>query len=216
MSEEVVLHTTVRETLGKRANRKLRQAGQIPAVLYGHGQENVNLAIPAGELEAMIRHGTKVVEVRGAVQDSALIKEVQWDAFGHDVLHVDLTRVSAEEAVDVTIAIELVGDAPGTHEGGILEQHLHELEIRCPVKSIPEKFEVKVNQLHVGQSLSAADVPLPPGATLVTDPDELLASCQETAPVAEEEVEEEAVAEGAEPEVIGKKEKEEAEGESSE
>ena len=127
-----VLHATTRTGLGTRESRRLRSQGQVPVVLYGHGEESLNLAIPHGEVEAMIRHGSKLVNIEGAVTESAFVKEVQWDAFGVEVLHMDLTRVSAEEAVDVVIAVSLVGEAPGAKQGGRVDHVTHEVEIRCP------------------------------------------------------------------------------------
>ena len=95
-----VLNVSLRKGLGKRESRRLRDQGRTPAVLYGHGLENMNLSVSSQELAATVRHGAKLVDVRGDVTDSALIKDVQWNTFGTEVLHVDLTRVSAEEAVE--------------------------------------------------------------------------------------------------------------------
>ena len=203
MSE--VLHATIREGLGTRASRRLRQQGQVPVILYGHGEECVNLAVPASEVNAMIRHGSKLVSVEGAVSDSAFVKEVQWDPFGLEVLHMDLTRVSAHEAVEVVIAVALVGEAPGAKQGGRVDHVTHEIEIQCPAGQIPERFEVKINSLELGQTITAGSIELPSGATLMTDPDRVIATCEEVAAEVEAE-EEEAAATGAEPEVIGRKE----------
>ena len=205
-----LLHASVRSSLGKRDTRRLRKDGQIPAVLYGHGLENLNLAVSAHEIEAAIRHGAKLVDLQGDVADSALIKEVQWDTLGTKVLHVDFARVSAEEAVDVMVGIELVGDAPGTKEGGLIKQPTHELHIRCPAGAIPDKFEVRINALGLGQAIAAREIELPAGATLLSDPDAVVASCEEPKVLVEEEV---AVAVEGEPEVIGRKPEEEEESE---
>jgi large subunit ribosomal protein L25 len=204
-----VLNVTIRKGLGKRDSRRLRDQGRTPAVLYGHGLENVNLSVCSQELAATVRHGAKLVDVRGDVSDSALIKDVQWNTFGTEVLHVDLTRVSAEEAVEVTVAVTLVGEAPGAKQGGIVEHFLHEVEIRCPAGKLPDRFAVRINELNLGQAILAKDLVLPAGAELLSDPDAVVATCQ--APLA---VEEEAVvpSEGAEPELIRRKEEEEDEG----
>ena len=142
-----VLNVAVREECGTRAVRRIRNAGHIPAVLYGHGQPNVNLSIPAKDVTTAIRHGSKLVDLQGGVNESALIRVVQWDAFGVDVLHLDLTRVSAGETVQVSVAVELRGEAPGARAGGLVEHLIHELEIECPVTAIPDKFELSVNDL---------------------------------------------------------------------
>ncbi|MFV1965595.1 MAG: 50S ribosomal protein L25 [Pirellulaceae bacterium] len=202
MSE--VLHAAIREGLGTRESRRLRLRGHVPAVLYGHGEESLSLAIPHGEVEAIIRHGSKLVSIEGAVTDSAFVKEVQWDPFGLEVLHLDLTRVSAEESVEVVIAVELVGEAPGAKQGGRVDHVTHEVEIRCPAGRIPEKFKIKINALELGQSITVAALELPEDATMLTPLDRVVATCEEVA--AEVEDEEAGAATGVEPEVIGRKE----------
>ena len=91
------LHVETRKSVGKRNNIRLRRAGRVPAVLYGHGEESVNLALSADECEASLRHGAKVVDLDGAASGKALLQDVQWDTFFHQVLHVDLLRVRAGE-----------------------------------------------------------------------------------------------------------------------
>ena len=195
------LNVAVREQLGTNHTRRLRRSGQVPAILYGHGEKNVNLAIAATEVNGAIRHGTKVVEIRGAVTDSALIRDVQWDAFGSTVLHLDLTRVSADEKVHVTVHVELRGEAPGLREGGVVEHVTHEVEIECAVNALPDKLVVSVNDLHLGQSIVASDLELPKGATLLSDADAVIVHVIE--PSVEVEGADVVGADGAEPEVIG-------------
>ena len=149
----VILNPTKREELGTSRARRLRRAGQIPAVLYGHGEANVNLAVPAGDILQAIRHGDKLVEIRGAANESALIREVQWDAFGTEVLHLDLTRVSADESVEVTVTVDLRGEAPGTKQGGVIEHVTHEITLVCPAAAIPDRLEISINALGCGASI---------------------------------------------------------------
>lgn len=203
------LNVAVREQLGTNHTRRLRKAGHIPAILYGHGEKNVNLAIAATEVNSAIRHGTKVVDIRGAVTDSALIRDVQWDALGSVVLHLDLTRVSADEKVEVTVQVELRGEAPGLREGGVVEHVTHEVEIECAVNALPDKLVVNVNDLHLGQSIIASQLVLPQGATLLSDADAVIVHVIE--PVEQLEEPEVPGAEGAEPEVIGGQKEEEEE-----
>jgi large subunit ribosomal protein L25 len=203
-----VLQVTQREGFGSRQSRRLRSAGQIPAVLYGHGQETVCLTLSADQVAAALRHGSKLVELQGAVSESALISEVQWDAFGSDVLHLDLTRVSATERVEVTVAIELKGTAPGVLAGGQLQHVLHDVRIVCRASAIPERLEVKLADLQLGESITLEQVALPPGVELASDPTEVVAHCHE---VIEEAAEELAGADLAEPELIRRKEDEEGE-----
>jgi len=205
------LQVQLRDTRGKRRNRRMRAGGQIPAILYGHGEKNVALAVPADAIHAVIRHGHQIVELSGSLSESALIRTLQWNPWGTEILHVDLTRVSAHERIEVTVVIELRGEAPGTKEGGVIEHNLHELEIECEAMSIPEKIEVSVNELKLGDALTVADLKLPEGIKALLPSEEVVVQCVE--PAAEEEVEAE-VGE-AEPEVIGRK-KEDEEGEEGE
>jgi large subunit ribosomal protein L25 len=201
-----VLNVLVRSEVGSNAVKSVRKAGNIPAVLYGHGLDNVNLSIPADDVETAIRNGSQMVTLQGGVSDTALLSDVQWDSFGNDILHVDLTRVSADEKVQVTVPLTTRGEAEGVKLGGILEVIAHELEIECSAASIPEKIEVRVHDLQVGDSLKAGDVPLPEGTVLCTNEDDLIVHC-----VAAREEEEVEVGETAEPEVIGRKAEEEEE-----
>lgn len=199
------LTVETREGVGRNRVKHLRKTGRIPAILYGHGQPNVTLSVCLKELDSAIRHGAHVVDLKGAVSESALIKSVQWDSFGHEIIHVDLTRVSVGETVKVTLTIELKGEAPGARQGGVLQQPAHEIEINCPVASIPDKLELNVTGLGLGQMLHASDVKLPEGATLVTSADVIVAICS----VVQAGAEEAPAVSAAEPEVIGRKKAEE-------
>lgn len=185
--------------------RRMRDQGVVPAVLYGHKQSNVNLEITSDQVRAAVRHGARLVDLAGDVQETALIRQVQWDAFGVEVLHLDLTRVSSDEAVELVLPIHLKGTAAGTREGGVVEHIKHEVKILCPVVSIPEHLTLNVNNLHVGQSLTLAELPLPAGAKLLTDAGEIVVMC--VTPVEVDETA--ATAEPGEPEVIGRKKDEE-------
>ncbi len=203
MSE--VLQVEQRGSYGTRHARRLRAAGRIPAILYGHGEECVSLSLDASQVGAAVRHGSRIVELEGALREKALIREIQWDPFGVDVLHLDLTRVAADEKVAVNLPVELRGVAPGTNEGGVVEHPVHELEIECPAAKIPEKLVLNINNLQLGESLTAAALELPEGARLTGSPDTVVAQCVE--PHVEAEMEE--APESVEPEVIGRKPSEE-------
>ena len=211
-----VLNASVRTEVGSNGVKKVRKAGRIPAVLYGHGQQNVNLSLCAEELHSVLRHGARLVDLKGDVSDTALVRGLQWNTYGTDVLHVDLARVSAEERVHVRVPVETRGTAVGTHEGGLVELVMHEVEIECPAGSIPEKIEIRVHEMHVGDSLKAGAIPLPEDVRMLVDPDIIVVHCVGRTLEEEEEVAAEAGAEGAEPEVIGRKGKAEEEEEEEE
>jgi large subunit ribosomal protein L25 len=203
-----VLNVELRQSRGKRNSRRLRAAGGIPAVLYGHGQETVCLSVPAHEIEAAVRHGSRLVTLSGALSEQAFLRELQWDTWGTSILHLDFTRVSAHEKVEVEVAVELRGEAPGLKEGGVVEQLVHEIELECEATDVPEKLYVNVNHLGLHGSITAAELELPATATIRCAPDTVVVQCVE--PVAAPEEAEVAVTEEAEPEVIGRKAEEEA------
>lgn len=195
----------VRESRGKRNTRRMRRSGKVPGVLYGHGEENVCLTVAADQLDALVQHGSRLVSLRGAVNESAFIREVQWDTWGTHVLHVDFTRISEHEKVQVQIAVELRGEAPGVKEGGVVEQLVHKVELDCPASAIPEKLAVNINHLKLGESIKIADLELPRGADVLDSLEAVVVQCVEPAAAPEEEV---AEAVPGEPEVIGAKEEE--------
>lgn len=206
-----ILNVQSRNETGSSRMRRLRQSGKVPAILYGHGESNVNLMVGADELTGVIKHGGKLLTLRGDIADSALLRSVQWDTYGKQILHVDLLRVSATELVETTVTIELRGTAVGISEGGILQFVTHEIDIECPAASIPEKIQVSVNDLHLDGAIHASDVSLPEGARLITPADSVIVQC--VTPLTEEE-EPAAPAEGAvEPELIKKEKPSEEEAE---
>ncbi|HXG12386.1 MAG TPA: 50S ribosomal protein L25 [Gemmataceae bacterium] len=203
MAESVELVAELRRTNGSRAARRLRRQGRIPAVLYGHKQETVALALQTEDLVKAIRHGARVVDLKtnGNVE-KALIREVQWDHLGKEILHVDFTRVAADERIVVPVRVEIRGTAPGVAAGGILDQPLHTLEVECPALNVPESIRVNVSELQVGGVIYVRDLVLPPDVKAMTDPDAVVVHV--TAPVAEPEAGPAPAPEQAEPEVIGR------------
>jgi large subunit ribosomal protein L25 len=209
MSMALQLSVESRDTQGKHNNRRLRRSGKVPAVLYGHGLQCVPLSVTADTLAAAIRHGSRLVSLTGAVSESAFIRDLQWDTWGTHILHVDFTRVSEHEIVEVRVNVELRGEAPGVREGGVVVQHIHEVELACPASVIPEKLAVNINHLKLGDSVLLSGIELPQGATIqAEDLEAVVVEC--IVPV---ELPEEGAGEAmpGEPEIIGEK-KEEGEG----
>ncbi len=171
------LNVKRREKLGGGNNRRLRRTGQVPAVLYGHGEASIPLAVDSTAIMNVIRHGHKLVRLQGDASEGAFIKSVQWDVYGKGVIHIDLLRVSDTEMVRTTVTVELKGTAVGLSEGGIIEFVLHELEIECPAAAVPDKLIVNVNELHLDQAIHAREVPLPPGARVLDDENLVVVHC---------------------------------------
>ena len=205
-----LLQVELRDSRGKRNARRNRRSGKLPAVLYGHGQETVSLLVSSERFLAAVRHGARLVKLSGAVEDQAFIREIQWDTWGLHALHVDFTRVSEHEKVQVEVTVELRGEAPGVRAGGVVKQNVHVVEIECEATAIPDKLYVNINHLELEQSITIAQLELPPGIVVLEEPEVVVVEC--AVPV---EIEEEAPAAAAEgePEVIGRKKEEEEESE---
>jgi len=203
-----VLNVELRDTHGTRHTRRHRRAGRLPAVLYGHGQACLSLLVSAEQMEAAIRHGARLVKLTGAVEEQAFVRELQWDTWGKHILHVDFSRVSEHEKVEVRVKVEVRGEAPGMKAGGVVRHLIHELEIECEATSIPDRLHLSINQLNMGDKITVGQLTLPPGVVVLGDPEAVVVECIE--PVVVEEAEPAEAAE-AEPEVIGRKKEEEAE-----
>ncbi len=201
MSTET-LEVQKREERGTAACNKLRAVGRVPANLYGHGEENVNLSVSADAIHTVIKHGTKVLSLTGHISETALLREVQWDTFGIDVLHIDLTRVSTSESVEVTLPVVVHGEAPGSSAGGQLAFPLHEVTIRCPVGVVPDHLDVNIGSLQIGDAIHAGEIALPEGAEVVTPANDVVVQIVKPSGMAATDTE--AAEDGQEPEVIGK------------
>jgi large subunit ribosomal protein L25 len=210
MAETLVLAAQKRQGRGTRKAEKLRKAGIIPAIVYGHKEDTVSVSVSHHDLMSAIAHKARVVDlnVDGAVQ-KALIRALQWDHLGKDVLHADFYRVSADERITVSVPLELRGIAPGVTGGGFLDQPLHTLEVECLAIAVPESIRVAINELQVGQAIHVRDLHLPEGVKAMDDPDAIVV--QVSAPQAEPAAGAVEAAGAAEPEVIGRKVAEEEE-----
>lgn len=199
MADSVVLAYETREGKGSRKAGKLRQSGKTPGVVYGHKQATQSVAVSHDELLNAVQHNIRVVDLQGQGKtEKALIKDLQWDYLGVDILHVDFEWVSADERIKVTVPIELRGISPGVANGGVLDQPLHSLHIECLAIAIPESVRVLISELQKGQAIHVRDLKLPEGVVAVDDADALVVHVTE--PRATPEPGEEGAV--AEPEVI--------------
>jgi large subunit ribosomal protein L25 len=214
MEKILLLKAEIREKTGSGQAAKVRKGGRIPAVVYGHKEEPVAISLDAHNLVEGLHHGHRVMDVQiGKKKEKMIIKELQYDHLGRDIIHVDLMRVDVTETIRVSVPIELKGTAKGTHEGGVIEAHTDHLEVECKVTDIPEIIAVNVKEVGLGDTLHASDIELPSGVKLVSAPSTLLVTCSLVAAAkTTEEIEAEMP---TAPEVIGEV-KEEAEEEAEE
>ena len=184
--------------------QQMRKAGMIPGIIYGHGKSVVTITLNHHDVQVAILHGERLIEMDvDGETENVLFKEVQYDTFGKSILHVDMTRVNLDERVEVTIPVLLRGTPAGATEQGVLRQDNSEVAIECVVTAIPDEIRASVTEMQVGVTLTAADLLLPDGATLISDP--TMHICTVTLVAEEVEVEEEEGEESAQPEVIGEK-----------
>lgn len=212
------MEATKREELGTRAARKLRHQGLVPAVLYGHQLEAVHLAVAQRALENLLHDGARVVDLEiGDTAEIALLKDVQYDAMGDHILHLDLARIDPDEKVAVTIPVELHGLSKGVEAHGVLDHVMQDLEVECSALDIPERIRLEIADLDIADSIHIRDIPPIPGVAFLQDPDAVVLTIHP--PVAAPEVEEVPVEEAeaetaAEPEMIGGPREKEEEAES--
>jgi large subunit ribosomal protein L25 len=193
MGKTLLLKAEIREQTGSKAVQKVRKQGRIPAIVYGHNQEPVAISLDAHNFVERLHHGQRLMDVQiGKKKEKIIVKDLQYDYLGKDIIHADLMRVSVTEMVKVTVPIELKGTAKGTHEGGIIEEHADHLEIECRATDIPETIVVWVKEVSVGDALHAGDIELPDGVKLLSSPETLVVTCHLVAAAkTTEEVEEE-------------------------
>jgi large subunit ribosomal protein L25 len=186
---EVRLSAEPRTEFGKGGARRTRRAGKIPAVIYGHGDNPRHVSLPAREFSNAIRHGgTNVLltlELEGSEQ-LAIPKAIQRHAIKGTFDHVDLLAVRRGEKVTVDVAIEVVGELV---PGALLNQEATTISVEAEATHIPTSFEVSIDGLAIGSQITAADVPLPSGSTLATDPEHVLLIVTEAPTEAELEAE---------------------------
>ena len=211
--DQLVLIAKLRKELGSSASRRLRREKIIPAVLYGQDKETHNLKIAFDEFDK-IRKARKsehavidlnIVDLNKKIH--VIIKKVEHDHIKGDPIHIDFLSIAMNKEILTKVAIESTGEAAGVAEGGILDHPLWELEIKCFPKDIPDKIEVDVSGLNIGDMITVADLKLPQNVEVTTDSEHIVFSVIEH----KEEVEEvkiEGEEEAAEPEVITAKKEE--------
>ncbi len=155
-------------SLGTAASRRLRKTGNVPAVLYGHKQDNEHLSIASKTIDSILRHHSRIVELQGAVNETAMVAELHYDPLGIEVLHVDLLRVNMNEKVTVTVPIKFKGEPKGGKLGGIVIENSFDVEISCPVVAIPSAIVLNVVSVGLDQHRTAGDLVLPENVELVT------------------------------------------------
>ena len=218
--EKVILKAEVRNESGKRIAKDLRKKDIIPAVVYKGGKDALRLQLSVRDFEHILhtKAGENVIVTlkvtssdKSAKDKTVLIKEIQREPIKDRILHVDFNEISLTENLKVNVPLAAHGEPEGKKDGGTLEHVMWELEVECLPANIPEKIEVEVSALKIGDAVYVKNIKAPEGVKILTDP-ELIAMIVKPPKV--EAPKEEAAAEAStEPELIRKKKEAEEEGE---
>ncbi|RMH28373.1 MAG: 50S ribosomal protein L25 [Planctomycetota bacterium] len=196
-----------RERVGSRYAKRIREAGGLPAVVYGHKQDPEPIVLDFREAVSHIKKGEKVFSLdMNGKSEFVLLKDIGYDYLGSNIIHADFARVDLNERVDTHAHLKFVGEPKGLKKAGAVLMHpINELHINCLVTNLPEVIEVDISGLDVGDVLHARDIELPVSTMkLLTDGDAVVAQVI-VKTQAEETAEAGAVDGSAQPEVIGEK-----------
>lgn len=220
---EIVVAAESRSETGKNVNRRLRENGRIPGILYGVKKEAIAVAVSPKDIGAILRSASGANTLfdldLGGKRHKVILKEFQMEPLKHGLLHADFYEVALDKALEVKVHVEVSGTPIGVKtQGGVLDLVTREIQVECLPMDIPEKFVVDVSELEIGKHIRVSDIKVSDKVKVLTEPDIVVVHvvaprAEEVAPVAAEAV---AAVEGvAEPEVI-KKGKVLAEGEEAE
>ena len=216
--DEIILNTEMRTDYGRKAAKGYRADGLLPANIYGLGKDNLTVTVDRKEFSQIFMAGHRIFTLEvGEAKEQGVIKEVQYDAMGSELLHVDFTRIDIHQKITLAVAIEVVG----TVANGVLDVPMKEIRVEGLPAGFPSSVSINVLEMKIGDVLRVSDLEAPEGCIFAEEPEALVA---QVSAIIEEEEEEVAAEEGEEgvgadePEVIGKPQDEDgdsAEGEGS-
>jgi large subunit ribosomal protein L25 len=204
--ERVRLKVQARESRGSAESRRLRANGLIPGVLYGNGGDAQAFSIEERELRKALTgdHGLHaildVVPEGSQKPRHAVLKEYQLDPTRARLLHIDLQEVRLDQAIHTQVVVELVGESEGVKEGGVLSQIQREVNVEALPMEVPDRLELDVSAMNIGDTLRLSDLRVPEGVKLLDDPETVLATVTPPTKIEEPEVVEEELEEGELPE----------------
>ena len=174
--EQTTLNAYVRNELKKGASRRLRKAGKIPAVVYGHAGTST-VSVDEHEFHHKFRRVSENTIISLKTEEKSydvLVKQFQEDLLTGKVLHIDFYEIEQGVALRTNVPVHLHGTAPGVREGGIMEQLLHEIEVECLPKDIPQEINVDISSLVAGSSVHVFDIPSMEGVRFLSTPDSVI------------------------------------------
>jgi large subunit ribosomal protein L25 len=193
VADNVDLQAREREGRGKNAARRLRGSGMIPAVLYGDGDgSSTALAVPDKVVDYTLHHlgDNALYDIdTGAGGSTARIVDAQRDPVTGRLIHVDFAPVNMRERIEVTVPLHVVGESPGAEEGGVLQQVAYEVRVESLPGDIPQELDIDVSTLGMNENLTLADLELPDGIILISDPEEVAVTVTAPTEITEEDLE---------------------------
>lgn len=209
MADPVVLKAELRTEVGKQVAKRLRAVGKLPAVVYGENADPIACTVEAKALENLLHaHGRNAIINldTGEQTQSTIVKDLQQDYLRGDMIHVDFHRIDLTHKIVVEVLVESVGTPVGVREeDGILEQMLYHLEVECLPTEIPDRIEIDVSALAIGESLHVSDITLEnPDHTIITDEERTIFAVAAPTVVSDDDEDGDGEDEMQEPEVIGR------------
>ena len=187
MADQTNLKAEKRDLIGSANSGRLRRAGKIPGVVYGADQDNYSVQVDSKEFGNLLRHSASEqilvnLQIEGAKEANklALIQAVQHHPIRNEVLHVDFNAVHEDRELTARVPVELTGEAKGIKEGGILDTLLHDMEVSCLPKHLPEVLQFDVSHLGIAEGLHIGEATFPEGVTPTLDEKVLIAIVNET------------------------------------
>jgi large subunit ribosomal protein L25 len=187
---EVKLNVVTREGTGKGVARRTRAEGRIPGIVYGKGMEPLAVSVDRREFVTALQTDAGLNTLLNLTLDGdtvpTLAREIQRDPVRGTLLHVDFVKVDLKQEVEVTVPVHVIGESPGVSEGGVLEQPMHEVTVRCLPQEVPESIEADISSLNIGDSLRVGDLSEAKSFHILNDPEVAVVSIM--APISEEEL----------------------------
>ncbi len=181
MAKEVpTIEATTRDRLGSRFSKRLRKSGRLPAVVYGQGGDPISISMDHKITVAALSKGLHVINLAldGATSQTCLVKDLQFGFLGDNVIHMDLARVNLDEVVTVTVSFEFYGAPDAAKRSGVVIVHeLNDIQLSCKVRDIPEHVRIDLTTMHA-DTYTAADLKLPTGVSLASDPHSVIVRVQ--------------------------------------
>ena len=216
--DEIILNTWTRTDYGRKAAKGYRADGLLPANIYGLGKDNLTVTVDRKKFSRIFMAGHRIFTLEvGEAKEQGVVKEVQYDALGSELLHVDFTRIDIHQKITLEVAIEVIG----TVANGVLDVPMKEIKVEGLPAGFPSSISINVLEMKIDDVLRVSDLEAPEGCTFAEEPEALVAQVSAIVEEEEEEVSAEEGEEGVgadEPEVIGKPQDEDgdsAEGEGS-